>query len=347
MSAARVWWLVCVTMGLGAGGSAWAARDIRAAQKAVDEAQLALAGKRYVAAAEAMEKAYDLDPNPLWLANAGYARMMAGQQERAVEAMSAALADKNLDGEARVRAVERLGHASAAKAFIARSEEAKTQGDLAAAARAYDEAYSAVPIGPYALEAATLWERAKNYQRAEERYTQAAAAQDLTPEQQRMTVEALSRVARLAKPDTIMKPDVPPPDATPKPVVVHADDGGGGSPVVGWVLVGTGAAATIGGVVMLLAGNGQASDLQAAQDGAEDGVVKDLSREDALAMQSDAEMLQTTGVIATIAGVAIAGTGVVLVLLSGGRDAPDTRGDVHVGAGFDGRIWALSASGSF
>jgi tetratricopeptide (TPR) repeat protein len=323
--------------------SAQAARDIRAAQLQVDEARLALAGKRYVAAAEHMEKAFAYDQNPLWLANAGYARMMAGQQERAVEALSAALADKNLEGDARQRAVERLGKASAAKAFIQRSDEAKTAGDLTAAARAYDEAYVAVPIGPYALEAAILWERAGNSENAQTRYQQAAAAQDLTPEQQRLTVEALARVARgeqvEAPPTTVQR------DGTPTVVQVSDPPPKSGTPVMGWALVGTGAAAIVAGVVVVVIGNGKAADLRAAQDGARDGVTDDLSRADALALESDAGVFQTAGVITAIAGAAMSATGLVLVLTSG--DERETRGDVRLGWGFTGNGGFITATGAW
>ena len=117
---------------------AHAAGPKRSLEEILANGQAALAASHFQEAADLMDEAFRLDNYPVWLANAGYARMMAGQLDRAIENLSGALQDRRLKGEGRDRAIERLGLASAARAHLARSEEAKAKGDFASAARGYD-----------------------------------------------------------------------------------------------------------------------------------------------------------------------------------------------------------------
>lgn len=121
-----------------AGSSAQAAAPRRAAE-AVERAQLRPrdGGQtlRRGCSQEGMEEAYRHDPDPLWLANAGYARMLAAQPDRAVELLSQALADKRLVTEARTEATIRLAHASSARALLARQRRQRRGGPRDGGAR--------------------------------------------------------------------------------------------------------------------------------------------------------------------------------------------------------------------
>ncbi len=316
------------------------AADPRKAMEIAGQARLALEGKRYQEAADLMDEAFRLDPHPSWLANAGYARMMAGQQDRAVENLSAALQDKRLDGDDRNRAVERLGQASAARAFLARSDEAKAKGDFAAAARGYDSAFEVVRIGAYVLESASLWERAGDLDVAGERYKTAATMPDLIESQRRDTAESLTRVAK-AKSDRDRAPApiarVPSQPAEPPADTAHVGEppkqplesevpapqitGDTSAPVLGWVLVGLGGASIGVGIAGFVISGSEKSAAKEARSAGDDPR--------RAALDSSAETWWNVGLVTSSIGLACAVTGIILVATH--DDSPATRSSLHVG----------------
>lgn len=288
------------------------------AQAAVDKAQLAMEGKRYAEAAESIEEAFRHDPNPLWQANAGYAWMLAGQLDRAIAQISEALGDAKLTGEARTRATERLGSASSARALIGRADDLRARGDLRAAAEACDAALEHVPIGPYYLMAARLYEEAGDLERAAERYQTAVGEGDLSADQQREATEALVRVARAGA--TPKEPVAPPVTvATPAPEA--------GPNVAGWTLVGVGALAVGAGVLGFVMSADREAEFDAAVGA--DGLVA-MSRAEAEELESESTTWWVVGVAGVAVGAAALTTGIILLATDDGE--PEGRGEVVIGA---------------
>jgi tetratricopeptide (TPR) repeat protein len=312
-----------------------AARDPKAAKAAVDAATTAMGHKDYETAAEQMERAYEFDPNPLWLANAGYARMLAGESDRAIELLSKALADPKLSGEGRNRAVERLSKASTARAHLMSARRALARSDFEAAARSFDDAHATVPIGEYALSAAFAWELAKRPAEALSRLEVALASGELSEAD---TTTATEASARIKANQTVRDPEptVAPPQ---KPAAAAAP--GSATSVLGWVLVGGGVATLGGGAAFFALGEGAASDLKEAQQRAEDGVVRDLSRARALSLASDVDTYRTVGIIGTVAGLALSTTGIVLLAVESGTD--ERQSVVQLGADLRPTRWMLTA----
>ncbi|MCC6620802.1 MAG: hypothetical protein IT385_06085 [Deltaproteobacteria bacterium] len=336
---------VGVSLAIVGGGGAAHGAEPTTLEEVVARAQEAMAAKRYAEAAELMERAHQLAPHPRSLANAGYARMLAGQQDRAVESLSSALADKRLAGAERDKAVERLGRASSARAFVARASEAKAAGDLTAAARALDEAFVQVAIGPYALEAAALWERAGDLVRARGLYEEASAKGDLTAEQAQQAADGASRVTAALEakaiepaPEPVVEVVVPP--VTTAPEVV--DEGPGAAP---WVVLGGGVAALGAGVVMFLVAEGDRSDVEDAIARLDAGESPGMTRGEAVAAEADADGLATFGVIA--GGVGLAAIAAGLVWWAVADPAPETRGRVDVGVSWSPTGGLVTATGRF
>jgi len=315
-----------------------AAASPQAAQAAVDRAQLAMAGKRYVEAAENMEQAFRDDPNPLWKANAGYAWMMAGQLDRAIAQLSEALGDAALHGEARSRATERLGAASSARALLNRAEQLRGRDDLLGAAEACDAALEHVPIGPFYLLAGQAYEEAGALEQAEERYQTAVGEGDLSPEQHREATEALVRVARERSAAAERKARPEPPPALPQP----EPQASSGATVAGWTLFGLGLAAAGLGVAGFLLSADRESTFEDAKG---PGGAVALTRSEAESLESEAQTWWTIGVVGVAVGAAAVTTGLVVLATGGGE--PETRGRVQVGATPIPGGGLLSASGRF
>jgi len=328
--------VLCITLALAQTSHGASLDDVVKARESVRLAELAMVAKDYAAAAERMEDAFAHDPNPLWLANAGYARMLSGQQDRAVENLSKALNDARLTGLARDSATDRLARASAARAHLARSDEAKSAGDLEAAARAQDSAFQQVAVGSYALEAGLLWERAGLLDLAEERFMLAARQDDLAPGQRRDAADALVRVAKARAAPPPVKPD-------PGPLEPVAPAVASGSNTAAWVLIASGAAVAGLGVVGFVLSESDTSEFDnAARDG--NGALL-LSRADAEALESSATTWLNVGVFASAVGGLALVTGIVLLVVADGE--PETRSDVHIGGSLFGSGGLVTASGRF
>lgn len=294
--------------------------------EAVKRAQLAMAAKRYLAAAEAMEEAWRVDPDPLWLANAGYARMMAGQLDRAIEHLSGALADSRLSQDARTRATARLANASSAKALISRAEEARTRGDFLGAARTYDEALAHLPIGPLYLLTGELFERANELELAEARYQASMAEQDLNDAQRRQAVEALARVARAIAARSIpldAPPQVDPGDepvpARAEPTLVSSAPPAANEPsrVLEWTLIGVGVVGIGVGVFGFVASDSAQSEFRSKVVRDPDGTrIFEGTQAEARDLERDSGNYWTLGVVATSVGVGAAAVGALLFALN-------------------------------
>jgi len=301
-------------------GTARAARDPKAAGEAVRKAELAMAGQRYAEAADSMEEAYRHDPNPLWLANAGYARMMAGDLGRALTTLDQALADPKLTGDARARAVERRGRATTAKGHVDRAVAAAAAGDPATAARANDEAFESVAIGLYLLEAAGLYEKAGDLALASERFTAATARQDLEADQRLTATDGLARVtAAMARAERGPKE---------RPVVVVAEEATASDLAVpAWVLIGSGVASIALGVTGFVVSEDKRATWEGVARDAS-GAITGMDDDEARALEDGARTWWNVGLVASGIGVAAVATGVILLATDGG--APATRGTVEV-----------------
>ncbi len=333
----RVLALACVVV-MGATRALAAEPDAATlARAAIERADRAMLTKDFATAAEAMEDAYRHDPNPLWLANAGYARMMAGEQDRAVENLSKALSDPRLVGDARDKAVERLAKASAARAHLARADEATTRGDFESAGRAYDSAFEQVPLAAYVLEAAIRWERAGSLDMAQARYEIAAARDGLNAQQRRQVAEALPRIAAAR-----VRPAEPPVETEP-PVTPLPPHDPTNTATLGWVLVATGVAATGLGVAGFILSDADEQEFRDNAFNAEGEIVMDPAEIEAL--ESSATRWLNVGVVSSIVGGAAIATGLVLVLID--DEGPSTSGSAHVTGGIQPGGGFISALGRF
>jgi tetratricopeptide (TPR) repeat protein len=313
---------------------------VEAARDAVRRAELAMAEQRYEEAAIAMEEAYRHDPNPLWLANAGYARMLAGQQDRAIEILSRALSDTRLEGQGRERAIDRLARASAARAHVARSEEARVRDDFTAMARAYDNAFESAPVGLYQIQAARAWERAGALDIAEARYRAASVLNDVTPAQRAEIAEALGRIAQRASGAGAGRATSVGAEAA---ATLPRIESGSGATTWGWVLVGTGLAGAGLALGGFLASDGKQNEWNEAPRNELGQVL--MSQKEAESLESAASQWRTVGVVSSVvAGVSLIG-GIVLLATSG--DSPETRESVHMGGGLSPGGGLVSATARF
>ena len=80
-------------------------------------------------------------------------------------------------------------------------------------------------------------------------------------------------------------------------------------------------------LVIAIVGQGELDDITAAQDGADDGVVTSITRQQALDMESSGTTLRTAGIVIGALGLATAATGLVYFLLD---DGPETSGTTGV-----------------
>lgn|GEM_PF-2283507 len=329
-------WLSALSMLVSlAASAARAAEPDRAtlARSALDRAERAMLSKDFVAAAQAMEDAFSFDPNPLWLGNAGYAHMMAGQQDRAVDSLSMALADPRLQDDPRAKAVARLARASAARAHVSQAVAASARGDFVSAAQAYDRAFEQVALAAYVLESAILWEQAGNLDMAQQRYEVAAARDGLTTQQRRHVAEALPRIAALRERSAVRPPPVAP--ASPPPESTE-------TATAGWILVASGVAVTGLGVAGFLLSDAEEQAFYKEAFNTEGELL--MSGDEIDAREATATRWLNVGVIGAIVGGAALATGVVLVLVG---DGPGSNAEVRVTAGPQAGGGFISAQGSF
>jgi tetratricopeptide (TPR) repeat protein len=278
--------------------------DIARMNELQQKADAAREAQRFLEAAGYLDQAYAIYPDPRWLANAGYCRMMAGAQTDAIKDLTLALKDPSLAGDARANASERLKRSRRALDLTLFAEASAGAGDHAAAARAYDAAYEAVQAGTYLVKAATHWERAGERDKALQHWRVAEPRLDL------------SEAERAAVADGLAGKSSPGPGSPGAP----ADAPRGGTvPVLGWALVGAGAAVLAVGIVGFAVSG---SEHSAAEETTDLAAFRDHD--------AAGETWWNVGVAATTIGLAAAATGVVLVLTH--DDGPVTHGSVEVGA---------------
>ncbi len=277
-----------------------------------EQGEIALGAQRYADAAGFMEGAYAFDPNPQWLANAGFAWMMAGEQDRAIASYERALADKRLVKASLTKTQERLELARSARTRRADADAKRLRSDFAGAARVYDEVYAAVACGRYLLEAASAWEKSGGLDDAAERYRGGC---DAPGPHARRTARG-GRRARADRPCPQAGQDA----GSTRCARSRAGRGRRGPPVLGWTLIGVGVVGVGVGIVGFVVANDERSS----------GVERagELSQEQADAINDRAEGWWNVGLVAGGVGLAAAIVGTVLVVTHDG--GPETRGSVEV-----------------
>lgn len=323
----RCTFMLAFALALGGSTSARAAQPTPEARaRATELGQQAKAARdalRYAEAAALLDEAHRLQPDARWLGLSGECRMMAGELERAIADLSAALKDPRLPRDARVKAEERLSMSKDALAAVRPAEEARARGGFEAAAQGFDRAFQIVPTGIYLAEAGLLWERAGQRDLAEARLREASARADLPDDRPRLVADALSRIEAsrmVGKPSRDAAREEPPAPARPPPV----ERPEGSSPVLGWVLVGTGVAALGLGVAGFVMSEGKRAEFESDQE------YYRAHLDEWTALDDEAETWWNVGLVSSGVGLAAAVTGVVLVITHEG--SAETEGTVHVGA---------------
>ncbi|MFO0749798.1 MAG: hypothetical protein U1F43_29620 [Myxococcota bacterium] len=296
-----------------------AAPDRSAARSLAAMARAGLEARHPDEAAVLFDRAFEVDPHPVWQVAAGTAWLEALEPEQASERLAAALADPALGDGSRERAAQQLDLARRLTPVVARARKAEAEHAPAAAARAWDEAFRIMPVGASLVRAARAAELAGRAREAARLFTAANDRSDLSSEDQRVVADAIDRLRHL------------PPPARPA------------ASAAPWWFVGSGGAVALGGLVAVAVGEGYRSDLQAIKDTAVDGVVTGTTRRDAAVVQQRAEAWSTAGWIALGAGVTAAALGAGWLV---GRE-PASRGSVRVEAAVGPSGWGLSASAAF
>ncbi len=110
---------------------------------------------------------------------------------------------------------------------------------------------------------------------------------------------------------------------------VQAEEDAKPSDTAEWVLIGSGSAIAITGLVLTLVGQGELDTVADAQSGDAPTVTATTRREAAVAIDNG-ETMRLVGIVTGAAGLAVATTGLILLLT--GNDALQTDGRVEVGA---------------
>jgi len=111
---------------------------------------------------------------------------------------------------------------------------------------------------------------------------------------------------------------------------VQAEEDAMPSDLAEWVLIGSGSAAAVTGLVLTLVGQGELDSVSDAQRG-DAPIVTATTRREAAAAIDSGESLRLVGIITGVAGLAVATTGLIL-LMTGSDAPPQTDGRVEVGA---------------
>lgn len=250
-------------------------------------------------AAPLYERAAGLDPRPsFWLA-AAEAWVDATWPERAVTAYERALALAAPPARSAIEDQRRL--ATAMAALTAEARKATSDGRHAAAADHWYEAAALSGSPRYELEAARSLARARRIpalRQALPRLLERANGRPDWSADERAQLEDLRDLSQTFTP--------PPPTAESSPAP--------------WILVGSGSAIAVFGIVALLVGDDARKDLRAAERGAIDGRIEDLTRADMLSLESTARTWNTVGLVSAALGTALVATGSTWLALTPSHD---------------------------
>lgn len=246
-------------------------------------------------AAPLYERAADLDPRPSFWVAAAMAWIDATHPERAVAAFERALALATPAARSGLEDQRRLAQAMAALTVEAR--RATADGRHAAAADRWYEAAALSGSHRFELEAARALSRARRIQALRLALPRLIERSDWSADERALLDDLQDQAQAYIPP--------PPPDMTnPAP----------------WVLIGAGAAVAVFGVTALFVGDDARRELRAAERAAIDGRIEDLTRADALALESTARTWNTVGLVATGLGVALVATGSTWLAVAPGQD---------------------------
>ena len=284
------------------------AADVEGARALAIRAEAELAAERPVEAAKLFERAAGLEVGIGWWLAAAEAWIDAVRPHDAVAAYHSALGLRELGPEVRAAIGDQLRVAEETARLVDAARAATEDERHRVAIGLWDKAFGIVGRARYGLEAARAAARAKLWRDAEARYGEVTAADGLTREE-RAAIDVELAVVR-----------------TQMRAVTHTDD----DEVAPWVLVGTGSAAVVFGVVALVLGDDARRDLRAAEAGAVDGRIDGLSRAEALALERDARTWSTAGIVAAGLGAGLVAVGGLWLAVEPAHDG----GRVTVGARF-------------
>jgi len=200
-----------------------------------------------------------------------------------------AVVKSGLGGDVSANAEKRLALARVLVGVVARARELTKRKDHARAMSAWEEALGVLPNGHFAVAAAKAAEDAGRVTDVLRLARVAEASSDLSREERRWVASTLARVTA--------------------PVMVIPTSELPSSTVAPWVLVGTGGALVLGGIVALVVGDAAWSDVEAMKAGASDGVVFETTRAAAEERADRARRWTTVGWVGMAVGAVAAGLG--------------------------------------
>ncbi len=218
--------------------------------------------------------------------------------------------------------------------------------DFATAAARFDAAYALSKSPVLLWNAARAHHKGEAFDQAKARYNMCLAIDDFPADKRQQAAQYLVDIELELKRRSEPPPE-PDPPATPDPVVTPPPTGTGSTAnpwasvvhktpepagvdtgLIGWITVGAGAALVGSGLAMHFIAEGDRSDVRSAVGIQPEGYISTTTQAEAFAAESDADTLDTAGIVTLSVGVAAVGAGVVLLLLDG-ADAEES--DVTLG----------------
>jgi hypothetical protein len=242
----------------------------------------------------------------------------------------------------------------AAQALAGQGLEAFGERRFGHAAEMFDKAYLQFKDENLLWNAGQAWERAGELKLAKDRYTDFLGYENVPASLRIEAGDALVRVGRKlaareaastprARLDLLQRELVEAKEAGNTELSnklegaivveqrkVQAEDDARPTDTAEWVLIGSGSAVAITGLVLTLVGQSELDSVSGAQSGDAPTVTATTRREAAAAIDNG-ETMRLVGIITGAAGLAIATTGLILLVM--GDDAPpQTGGRIDVGA---------------
>ena len=262
--------------------------DPGAARSLVVMAQVALEAQRPEEAARLFERAFELDPQGLFLVGAGTGWLQAMRPAEALAQVERALRDVRLVDPERAQTTRLADVARSLVPLVAQARGATARGDHGAAMAAWEKAFERWPNGLALIEAARAAQRAERARDLRRLAVEAAARDDLGSDDRRWVSEVLDDFARSDAEDR-------------RPLREDS--------VAPWVLVGVGATVVIGGAVGLALGADARDDVRAMKGDARGGVVFDTTRAEAQERSDDARLFTTIGWVGVGVGAVVLAVG--------------------------------------
>ncbi len=311
-------------------GVAATSASARSPQALVDEARAHYEEGRYGRAAELLEEAHALEPDPKLLWNMARALELAGELKQAKQRLTELIASRRATRRQTAKAAEML---------------VRVGGRLKRRAKARTLAELEEVLGEELVQA------------------RRDANQELVAKLDSELAAARARDAEARAPEEPPEPEPPAPEPAAEPVepvvepsppeptptldvteVSSAVEPSGGSAVAGWATLGAGSALAIAGVVVVVVGESRFERIQAGVS--PDGTLQKLSGAEESRLRSEGRLMRGLGWTGVAVGLGAAATG-LLVALMVDDDEIDARPSAEVGAALTPRGGGVLVRGAF